>query len=290
MFIFGQNIIGVKTFPKEKILKDDKLMFAKWKTNIVSTKQLILMQENAFVIVTKGKKIIFHDEKILEVNNNQILLLKKGVYTMTEYLAEDGFFEAIVIYFNKALIRQANLLLNSIHQTHWLLPEMLILDKNRIMDSFVTQYFSYIKENENTRALLELKVVELIYLIIKRNPNSKDFFNSIGQQSSDLSDLMEKVYKENYTIDQLARLSNRSLSVFKREFNSIFGSSPARWIRTRRLSDARVLLSHTDKSISEIAFACGFNTLSQFDKSFRKHFHKTPSSMRTETTDQIDKT
>ncbi|MDQ0067204.1 helix-turn-helix domain-containing protein [Chryseobacterium lathyri] len=281
----------MKTFPKEKILKDDKLIFAKWKTNIVSTKQLILMQENAFVIVTKGKKILFYDEKILEVNNNQILLLKKGVYTMTEYLAEDGFFEAIVIYFNKALIKQANLLeLNSIHQAHRLLPDMLILDKSRIMDSFVTQYFSYIKENENTRALLELKVVELIYLIIKRHPNSKDFFNSIGQQSSDLLDLMEKVYKENYTIDQLARLSNRSLSVFKREFNSIFGSSPARWIRTRRLSDARVLLPHTDKSISEIAFACGFNTLSQFDKSFRKHFHKTPSSMRTETTGQIDKT
>ncbi|MCJ7932509.1 MAG: AraC family transcriptional regulator [Chryseobacterium sp.] len=281
----------MKTFPQEKILKDDKLMFAKWKTNIVSTKQLILMQENAFVIVTKGKKIIFYDEKMLEVNNNQILLLKKDVYTMTEYLAEDGFFEAIVIYFDKALIKQATLLeLNSIHQTHLLPPDMLILDKSKMMDSFVTQYFSYIKENENTRALLELKVVELIYLIMKRHPNSKDFFNSIGQQSNDLSDMMEKVYKENYTIDQLARLSNRSLSVFKREFNSIFGSSPARWILTRKLSDARVLLTSTDKSISEIAFACGFSTLSRFDKSFRKHFHKTPSSMRAETAGQIDKT
>ncbi|WP_343540070.1 AraC family transcriptional regulator, partial [Sphingobacterium thalpophilum] len=93
--------------------------------------------------------------------------------------------------------------------------------------------------------------------------------------------LMEGLYRENFTMAKLAELSNRSLSTFKRDFGRVFQSSPAKWILFRRLSDACVLLVNTDMSMSEIAFESGFETLSQFDKSFKRFFKTTPSAFRT---------
>jgi len=285
----------MKQFPKEKILENNKLLFARWKTNTVSTKQYILMQENAFVFVIKGKKIIFRDKEILEVNNKQLLIVKKGIHNMTEYLAEDGVFEAIVIYFNDTFIKKMKLFDDVSIDTNQpnikaLNQQILVLNKNKTIESFVVQYVVYIQENENNQTILTLKVNELIYLLLSTYPYTRQFFSTIIYERNDLEDMVEKLYKENYTIDQLAKFSNRSLSTFKRDFNRIFQSSPAKWIVSRKLSDACVLLLNTNKSISEIAFESGFESLSLFDKSFRRHFKITPSFFREQLVNQNDKT
>jgi AraC-like DNA-binding protein len=47
-----------------------------------------------------------------------------------------------------------------------------------------------------------------------------------------------------------------------------------------RLSKAARLLSMTAKRISDIAFECGFNDLSYFNRSFRRRFGLTPTAAR----------
>ncbi|MDR6527907.1 AraC-like DNA-binding protein [Chryseobacterium rhizosphaerae] len=281
----------MKTFPQEKILKDDKLLFAKWKTNTVSTKQFILMQENAFVFVLKGKKVIVQDGDILEINNQQLLILKKGVHKMTEYLAEDGTFEAIVIYFADAFIKHSRLFDNvGPSQSGIVNQDIMIVGKDKMINSFVVQYCNYILENENDALIMELKVVELTHLLLKKYPQTQRFFTSIIQQSSDLRSLVEKLYKENYSISQLAYFSNRSLSKFKRDFKSKFQCSPAKWILSRKLTDVRFYLVNTDKNMSEIADETGFESLSHLDKSFKRLYGITPSAFRNlSAVNQIDK-
>ncbi len=271
----------MKIFPREKILQDDKLLFAKWKTNTVSSREFVLMQENAFVFVVKGKKLLYQGEQIIKVGTQQLLVLKKGIHCMTEYLAEDGTFEAIVIYFGNAFIEHLRLVDQlGEDQAHYSNQEVLLLDRNKIIDSFINQYCSYIEESTNDRNILKLKVEELIYLLLNKHPHSKYFFHAILNQPNDLRILMERLYRENYTMDKLAQISNRSLSAFKRDFGRVFQSSPAKWILSRRLSDACVLLVNSDKSMSEIAFESGFETLSQFDKAFKRFFKTTPSAFR----------
>lgn len=278
----------MKAFPKEKILKDGNLLFAKWKTNSASTKQFVLMQENAFVFVLNGKKIIAQ-EKDIEVDNTQVLLVKKGIYKMTEYLANDGTFEALVIYFNNTFIKQSTVLEIYNSEQSSCNIDIIVLNKNKIIDSFIKQYLSYIQENENNQSILELKVTELTYLLSKQNPRAKQFFNSITQQDDNLKTIMENLYKENYSIEELAGFTNRSLSKFKRDFAKTFNCTPANWILKQRLTEAQSCLLTTDKSISEIAYQCGFSSLSQFDKSFRRYFGFTPSSFRSSIMDEIDK-
>ena len=40
------------------------------------------------------------------------------------------------------------------------------------------------------------------------------------------------------------------------------------------------MLFETSQSVSEIAFFCGFNNISNFNRIFKKHHHKTPSEYR----------
>lgn len=266
----------MKAFPKEKILKNKNLLFAKWKTNTVSTKQSILMQENAFVFILKGKKIIIQDNNTIEVDQHQLLLLKKGIHEMTEYIPKNGEFEALVIYFKNTFIKYPKDISLGKH------PQMpfVILNRDKMIDDYILHYLSYINENENNPALMELKINELVILLTERSVQAKVFFNSLSDNYNDLKLLMEKTFKKKYTVEQLARLSNRSVSKFKRDFMLLFKNTPAKWILQKKLDCARFQLVNSDKYISDIAFNCGFESVSHFNKVFKKNFNITPAAFR----------
>ena len=71
-------------------------------------------------------------------------------------------------------------------------------------------------------------------------------------------------------MEDLARLSGRSLAAFKRDVQEIFGMPPGRWIRQRRLERARLMLAKGDLQVSEVAFQCGFENLSHFSRAFKQ--------------------
>ncbi|WP_461629884.1 helix-turn-helix transcriptional regulator [Labilibaculum euxinus] len=266
----------MKTFPKEKILKNENLLFAKWKTNTISTKQSILMQENAFVFILKGKKLIIQNNNTIEVDQHQLLLLKKGIHEMTEYIPKNGEFEALVIYFKNTFIKYPK---DSLLGKHPQMP-FVILNRDKMIDDYILHYLSYINENENNPALMELKINELVILLTERSVQAKVFFNTLSDNYNDLKLLMEKTFKENHTVEQLARLSNRSVSKFKRDFMLLFKNTPAKWILQKKLDCARFQLLNSDKYISDIAFNCGFESVSHFNKAFKKNYNITPAAFR----------
>jgi AraC-like DNA-binding protein len=82
------------------------------------------------------------------------------------------------------------------------------------------------------------------------------------------------------SLQQLARHCHVSPFHFSRIFKAIMNISPHQYLTEVRLNHAKVLLSTTDKSISDIAFACGFNNAEHFSTAYRYRFHTTPSNSR----------
>ena len=72
-------------------------------------------------------------------------------------------------------------------------------------------------------------------------------------------------------------ISTRQL---ERLFRHHLGTSPKRFINQTRLTRARNLLVQTDRSITEVAVACGFTTPSTFSKVYRAHFGVSPVAQR----------
>ncbi len=134
-----------------------------------------------------------------------------------------------------------------------------------------------------TDELIKIKLKELI-LLLARTDNAE----TIRALLSKLFTVVEIEFKEiieanlynGLTIAELAQLSNLSISTFKREFQKHYQSSPARYIKERKLKKAAKLLAGTSLRISEIAFDVGFSDLAHFSRSFLSRYQLSPSEYR----------
>jgi transcriptional regulator GlxA family with amidase domain len=85
---------------------------------------------------------------------------------------------------------------------------------------------------------------------------------------------------EPLTIDLLAAQAHLSRRTFVRAFRAATGTTPAAWIRARRLDAARRLLETTDLSIDQISADCGFGNAVTLRQNFTAAFSTTPTEYR----------
>ncbi|MGD8307140.1 MAG: AraC family transcriptional regulator, partial [Ignavibacteria bacterium] len=131
--------------------------------------------------------------------------------------------------------------------------------------------------------LLELKFKELLLNILSI-PSNKQLLAYILHLSDDIKtpiwQVMEKNYTYNLSLKEYARISNRSLAAFKRDFFEYYNTTPGKWLTGKRLKHASVLLNTTKQSISEIAFNSGFENISHFSRIFKEKFGLSPLQSR----------
>jgi AraC-like DNA-binding protein len=85
-----------------------------------------------------------------------------------------------------------------------------------------------------------------------------------------------KSYDREHTIADLARSVGMSTFHFTRVFAALAGHPPHRFLSQVRLREARAML-RGGRSVTETCFACGFNNLSHFSRSFAKRYGVSPS-------------
>ena len=95
-------------------------------------------------------------------------------------------------------------------------------------------------------------------------------------------DYIGENYRENITLAKLADVVNMSETGLSRLFRSITGMSCIDYVIEYRMSKAFSMVRMTDKPIIEIAYEVGFNNISYFNRTFKKHFQRTPSQCRKE--------
>lgn len=96
-------------------------------------------------------------------------------------------------------------------------------------------------------------------------------------QRINLKDFMECHYQDNLPLEQLAQASGRSLSTFRRDFLKVFGTTPGKWLLTKRLEEAYVLIKEKKIKPSEFLLDLGFESFSHFSRSFKAYFGIQPS-------------
>ncbi|UOU99931.1 AraC family transcriptional regulator [Chryseobacterium daecheongense] len=131
--------------------------------------------------------------------------------------------------------------------------------------------------------ILILKLKEII-LLLSQTQEAETIQVILSQLFSPTSYTFRQIIEANLfsqiSIDELAQKTNLSLSSFKREFKKIYNDSPASYIKTKRLERAAELLLISDERITDIAFDCGFNDLTNFTKNFHDKYETTPTNYR----------
>jgi AraC-like DNA-binding protein len=93
-------------------------------------------------------------------------------------------------------------------------------------------------------------------------------------------DLADARYAEPLEVGDLAAEAGLSKAHFSREFRRAFGESPHAYLLTRRLERAAALLRMTDRSVADVCFSVGLQSVGSFTTSFTRTFGRPPTAYR----------
>ena len=95
-----------------------------------------------------------------------------------------------------------------------------------------------------------------------------------------VKDYIARHYKEEIKLETLAALVAMAPSAFSRFFKQRTGRGPLDYLIDVRVGVAARMLVDTSTSVSEICYACGFNNLSNFNRTFKARRGYTPRDFR----------
>ncbi|UBM57539.1 AraC family transcriptional regulator [Marinilongibacter aquaticus] len=264
-------------------LKIQELTFVAYRSDVYPTKNEVYFEENAVLYVLEGEKKFVGTDKQVTVRKGDVFFVRRGYYLMSESIDES--YRSLVFFIDEKLIK------DFVNQNVELFPKdklegkemptLLILPTDERFGKFAESVLPYFRsKTAYLHHFLKLKLQELLLHLLSYD--SGDFFKALLYQifqgeKADLEYLMQNYYLKPLTIQELARLSGRSLSAFKRDFHEHFGAPPAKWIKEKRLERAAFLLKNSSKHVNEIAEEVAYESVSHFIKAFKSKFGVTPA-------------
>ena len=83
-------------------------------------------------------------------------------------------------------------------------------------------------------------------------------------------------FRSQFTVEELAKQRNMSVSLFHQKFKSAVGMGPLQCQKRLRLTEARRLMLDENKNVTEASIEVGYESLSQFIRDYRKMFDAAP--------------
>jgi AraC family transcriptional regulator, exoenzyme S synthesis regulatory protein ExsA len=263
------------------------LLFAHYNCPQVELKQEFYSQCNFISYTFSGKKRFHKSGKSWQLESGVAIFARKGAYMFEKF---ENVEHCVMVFFIpdnylQKIVSEYRSILPLNHALRGNIDSVVKLDITSATKIFFEAMISYFQEPP-TEDILELKFKELLLNLIT-NPRNNELVcileNLDSNKRPSLREIMEDNFLYNLTLDDFAKISLRSLPTFKREFNTVFHTTPGKWLLQKRLENANLLLHTTPKSVSEIAFESGFENNTHFSRVFKEKYGLSPFRYRKET-------
>lgn len=87
-------------------------------------------------------------------------------------------------------------------------------------------------------------------------------------------------FNKDITLQEIAGVANMGVTSFCNFFKKQFRVTFVEYLNTVRIGHACKLLSENERNITEIAYECGFNSMANFNRQFKKAKHMSPGEYR----------
>lgn len=134
-------------------------------------------------------------------------------------------------------------------------------------------------------SLVRMKLMELLLYVIRLKPA-----NSLSQpavirsakhkQVSEVVDYIYEEYRRPLSLEGLSKQFYTSKSYLSRIFKEVTGYTVNEYINVRRIKQAKLLLETSDMNITELTAATGYDSITYFEKVFRKYTGISPLKYR----------
>lgn len=235
--------------------------------------------------VQSGQQEIYSPTQKLVARNNESILMKCGNYVANfKDVTPTSEFKSVVFHLDPEVIKKAfgneDLNFLRVSKPQHALDPALKIAQNELLDSFVASMIPYFNNPQLAKEeLLLLKLKELIYILSDSGKNqiaTQIIGTLYSPEEIAFDEIISANIYNNLSIAELAHLTSRSESTFKRDFKKWYSDSPAKYFKTKRLEKAADLLQNSSLQIGEIAWDCGFENAAHFSDSFRTFYGKSP--------------
>lgn len=158
-------------------------------------------------------------------------------------------------------------------------PQITILKVYNILDSLAEEKNGFYSVIKFLTILYELSICAGARTL-SSSSFAKTAANTESRRVNKVSKYVNEHYAEEIRLNDLAELVNMSRTSFSRFFKLRTGKSLTDYITDIRVGHATRLLVDTTTTIAEIAYGCGFNNLSNFNRIFKKKKNCSPKEFR----------
>lgn len=138
----------------------------------------------------------------------------------------------------------------------------------------------------NHRALVRALVWQLLVDLERYCPATPAQARADGAACEDIARVLPAInhisehFADDVSVEELAALCHASVANFRRLFTQAMGCAPQPYLIRVRLNVALSMLRDTADSILDVSAACGFRTLSNFNRQFLARFGQSPRAAR----------
>lgn len=257
-----------------------------YKTSAEAYKVKLLVTSYLFVIVLNGRKVIHRENDELHIGAGSGFFARKGAYLFSELLECTDEYKTLIFCIDDSclagFLKKYPELAGQPAQAEG--EDIFRIELTPLLQSYTQSVLPlFVHNSQQNGRLMRLKLEELLLHIVEADGAGRfiHFLRELySSRKRNLVQLMDEYYTKPLSLEELARLSGRSLSSFKRDFRALFNETPKQWINARRLEQARMLLTSSDLNVSEVCFAVGFENISHFSQLFKKRYGYSPGSIK----------
>jgi len=239
---------------------------------------------NSLYYVESGSALLSSSDQKVTANKGDIVLIKQhSQLNIQKFKDESGKdFRSIIFYlfpdFVTEFVKQAQ---RKKAQPDFVLREVIHLGKLPLLIDFCESLLPLFGHKQLNNLEIKQKTFTALTHLSQYN---KELLAFLAYNSKpikiDLYEFMIHISVYNYSVNELARLTGRSISAFKRDFQAVFKTTPHQWLLNKKIDYAEYLLKEKKMKASEFYFMIGFNELSHFSSAFKKARGISPSQLQ----------
>ena len=241
--------------------------------------------EVEIIYVKKGSIEIFIEDVVFHAKSGDLFFVNSGELHFME--SDDINVEYYTILFPLEFISfQTEDALEQeiflpLRQRQLLFPFAVEEEENQTLINCVEQMILENKEqNVGYQLRTRIKILELIDFLIKKNRFQTAEYANASSQQRDLLAFVQKHYTEKISLSMLAEEFHLSEKYISWYFKEHFSIGFMQYVMHLRLSKAKDMLVTTERSITDVALSCGYQSVNLFIRNFKETYGITPLQYR----------
>ncbi|WP_054180933.1 HTH-type transcriptional activator RhaS [Trabulsiella odontotermitis] len=164
---------------------------------------------------------------------------------------------------------------NGVYPSHWRVNQSALQQVRQIVAQMERR-----EEDNDAHTIANREILFMQLLIQLRKSSLAAEATNNDARLNQLIAWLDDHFAEEVCWEGVAERFSLSLRTLHRQLKQHTGLTPQRYLNRVRLMKARHLLRHSDESVTDIAFRCGFGDSNHFSTLFRREFNWSPRDIR----------